>query len=83
VLKGVRGLGFMIGLEFAPKEQVPALAAHDKAASLQVVNRLHSAGLLTVPSGTQIIRFLPPLNLRREEASEGLALIEKTVKELA
>lgn len=83
VLTGVRGLGFMIGLEFAPKERIPALAANDKAVSLQVVNRLHSAGLLTVPSGTQIIRFLPPLNLRRDEAGEGLALIEKLVKELA
>jgi acetylornithine/N-succinyldiaminopimelate aminotransferase len=83
VVKGVRGLGLMIGLEFAPKEQVPAFAAHEKPASGQIVNRLHEAGLLTVPSGSQVVRLLPPLNLRQDEAAEGLAIIEQTIKKLA
>jgi acetylornithine/succinyldiaminopimelate/putrescine aminotransferase len=39
--------------------------------------------VLTVPSGTQVVRFLPALNLRREDAAEGLALIAGVVKAIA
>ena len=83
VLKTVRGLGFMVGLELQEKEKIPALAAGEKAASLQFVNRLHEAGLLTIPSGTQVVRLLPALNLTRPDAEEGIAIIERTVRSLA
>ena len=83
VLKTVRGLGLMIGLELAPKEQIPAFAANEQPASLQLVHRLHAAGLLTVPSGAQVVRFLPALNLRQEEAQEGLGILDQVLKELA
>lgn len=79
VLKSVRGLGFMLGLELQPKERIPALAGGDKAASTQLVTRLHAAGVLTIPSGAQIVRLLPPLNLRRDEAEEGLAILARAV----
>ena len=81
VVKRSRGLGFLLGLELA--ENIPALAGGDKPAALQFVNRLHAAGVLTVPAGTQIVRLLPPLNLMPAEAREGLAIIEAVVKELA
>ena len=83
VIKGVRGLGFLLGLELAAKEDIRALAASDKSASLQFVNRLHDAGVLTIPAGTQVIRLLPALNLSRAQAEEGLAIIRRAVKELA
>ncbi|NDF00822.1 MAG: aminotransferase class III-fold pyridoxal phosphate-dependent enzyme, partial [Verrucomicrobia bacterium] len=54
-----------------------------KVASLNFVNRLHDAGVLTVPSGTQVVRFLPALNLRREDVAEGLALITGVVRAVA
>ena len=82
VLKGVRGLGLMVGFELAPKEQIPAFVPGDKAASLQFANLLHQAGLLTIPSGTQVIRLLPALNLRQSEAEEGIAIIACVVKSL-
>jgi acetylornithine/N-succinyldiaminopimelate aminotransferase len=82
-LKAVRGLGLMIGLELADRERIPAFAASHKAAATQLVNRLHEAGLLTIPSGAQVVRLLPALNLTRPEAEEGLAIIEKVVKGLA
>ena len=82
VVKGVRGLGFMIGLELTPKESVPALATSDKPAAAQVVNRLHAAGLLTVPSGNQVIRLLPALNLTRAEAQEAVAILENVVRQI-
>ena len=80
VVKGSRGLGFMLGLELA--EKIPAFAASDKPAAIQFVNRLHTAGVLTIPAGAQIVRLLPPLNLKPQDAGEGIAKIEEVVKGL-
>jgi acetylornithine/N-succinyldiaminopimelate aminotransferase len=80
VVKGSRGIGFMLGLELA--EKIPAFAASDKPPAIQFVNRLHAAGVLTIPAGTQIVRLLPPLNLKPQEAGEGIAKIEEVVKSL-
>ena len=80
VLKQGRGLGFMLGIELA--EKVPGFAGNDKPAAIQFVNRLHAAGVLTIPAGAQIVRLLPPLNLTAQEAAEGLAKIEEVAKTL-
>ena len=81
VVKNARGLGFMLGLELA--ENIPAFATTDKPAAIQFVNRLHMAGVMTIPAGTHVIRLLPPLNLKPQEAAEGIAKIEELVKSLA
>ncbi len=83
VVRQARGLGFMIGLELVEKEKIPKLAASDKTAALEFVNRLHQLGVMTIPAGTQIVRLLPPLNLKPQEAGEGIARIEEVVKSLA
>ena len=83
VIKSVRGLGLMIGFELGEREKIPGLVASDKAASLQFVNRLHEAGLLTIPSGAQVVRLLPALNLTSAQAAEGLAIIERVVRQIA
>ena len=83
LLREVRGLGLMIGIEFAPKENIPALARGEKPVSLQMVERLHAAGLLTIPAGTQVVRLLPPLNITPDEADEALALLTAEVEKLA
>jgi len=80
VVKSARGLGFILGLEL--QEKIPAFAAGDKTPALQFVNRLHAAGVLTVPAGNQIVRLLPPLNLKPQEAGEGISKIEEVVKSL-
>ena len=80
VVKNARGLGFMLGLELA--EKIPAFAAGEKSAVIQFVNRLHAAGVMTIPAGTQVIRLLPPLNLNPQEAAEGISKIEEIVKSL-
>ena len=81
VIKIVRGLGFMVGVELA--SNIPAFAGEGKTAAVRFTNLLHAAGLLAIPAGTQIIRFLPALNLRRDEADEGLKIIESVVATLA
>ena len=72
VVKVVRGLGLMIGIEFQPRF---------KAA--EIVKELHKRNILTVPAGNSVIRLLPPLNLSRPEAEEGLRAVEKLVVDLA
>lgn len=83
VLRTVRGLGLMLGIELADKGDIPALAGSDRPAALQMVDRLHEAGVLTVPAGAQVIRLLPPLNLSDAEAEEGLRRLESVVARLA
>jgi acetylornithine/N-succinyldiaminopimelate aminotransferase len=81
VVKSARGTGFILGLELA--EKIPAFAASEKTPAIQFTNRLQAAGLLVVPAGYQIVRLLPPLNLKPQEAGEGISLIEQVVKSLA
>jgi acetylornithine/N-succinyldiaminopimelate aminotransferase len=81
VITTVRGLGLMIGVELA--EKIRAFSASEKSPAIQFVHRLHQAGLLAIPAGTRVIRLLPALNLSREEAAEGLRLIDDVVAKLS
>ena len=72
VVKIVRGLGLMIGIEFQPQFK-----------AVEIVKELHQRNLLTVPAGNSVTRLLPALNLSRVEAEEGLRIIEKLVVDLA
>jgi acetylornithine/N-succinyldiaminopimelate aminotransferase len=70
----VRGLGLMLGIElagdFAARVQCGA-----QTPSLWLVSRLHEAGMLTIPSGTHAIRWLPPLNVTREEVALAVDIL--------
>jgi predicted acetylornithine/succinylornithine family transaminase len=82
VAQTVRGLGLMLGLELAPDiPNLPGDAA--KTQAVRFVNLLHAAGLLAIPAGASVVRFLPPLNLRQSEAEEGLKIVETVVARLA
>lgn len=83
VVTNVRGLGFMVGFELAEKEKIPVFANGEKSAAMQMVNRLHDVGLLTIPAGNQVVRLLPALNLGRAQAEEGMQLIEAAVRAIA
>ena len=83
VIKTARGLGFMMGLELVEKEKIPAFASNDKTAAVQFAHRMHATGAMVVPAGTQVLRLLPALNLKLEEAGEGISKIEEVVKAIA
>lgn len=72
VVRVVRGLGLMIGIEFQPPFN-----------AIDLVKRLHERNVLTVPAGNSVIRLLPPLDLRNSEAEEGLRAIEALIVDLA
>jgi acetylornithine/N-succinyldiaminopimelate aminotransferase len=82
VIHEVRGMGLMIGIELAA--DIATLAGDPaKTQAVRFVNLLHTAGLLTIPAGTNVIRLLPALNLRQGEAEEGLRIIESVAAKLA
>jgi acetylornithine/N-succinyldiaminopimelate aminotransferase len=81
VVRDVRGLGLMIGIEFDSK--LSAFAREEKSPAIQVVNRLQEKNLLTVPAATSVVRLLPALNITRREAEEALLAIEEVIADLA
>jgi acetylornithine aminotransferase/acetylornithine/N-succinyldiaminopimelate aminotransferase len=83
VVKGVRGIGFMQGLELQPRDQIPGFARSDKPASLQMVHQLQETGVLTIPSGNQVVRLLPALNLPQDQLAEGLDSIRRVLQRIA
>ena len=82
IIQNVRGLGLMIGIEFAAA--IPNLPGDPaKLQSIRLTNLMHAAGLLVIPAGANILRLLPALNLTRGEAGEGLRILESVVAKLA
>jgi len=75
----VRGIGLLIGIQlsddFAKRANVP----EGKYPSLFLVERLHEAGLLTVPSGASAVRWLPPLNVKRAEIDEAVEITRRVL----
>ncbi|MFH1499746.1 MAG: aspartate aminotransferase family protein [Verrucomicrobiota bacterium] len=63
-LLGVRGLGFMVGLQL-PADPAPTVAA------------LREAGLLVPSAGGNVIRLLPPLNATRAELTRSVDILRK------
>jgi acetylornithine/N-succinyldiaminopimelate aminotransferase len=80
-VRGVRGLGLMLGLELAP--EIPSLKVEGKLPSAVFAMRLQEAGLLLIPAGPNVLRLLPPLNLTRGDAEEGLIILERVVAKLS
>jgi acetylornithine aminotransferase/acetylornithine/N-succinyldiaminopimelate aminotransferase len=82
VFCNARGLGLMLGIELAPDIQaLPGDPSRTQA--VRFAQLLHAAGVLTIPAGMQVLRLLPPLNLSRREAEEGLAALEAVAAKLA
>jgi acetylornithine aminotransferase/acetylornithine/N-succinyldiaminopimelate aminotransferase len=81
-IREVRGLGLMLGLELAPELAGVLPGDPAKSVTVRFTNLLHAAGLFVIPAGTQIIRLLPALNLRRSEAEYGLGIVEATIRSL-
>lgn len=75
-LAELRGVGLMLGfvLDPAAMAAVPGFPESGKTPSIFVVNAAREAGLLTVPAGETVVRWLPPLNVTEAEVDEALAI---------
>jgi acetylornithine/N-succinyldiaminopimelate aminotransferase len=79
LLQQIRGVGLMLGLTLVPDFAMRAKLTTDRAPSLWMVDRLHEAGLLVVPSGTHALRWLPPLNVSRAQIDEAANLLQSVL----
>jgi acetylornithine aminotransferase/acetylornithine/N-succinyldiaminopimelate aminotransferase len=80
----VRGVGLMLAFELAADfaTRVTGFPA-GKAPAIFVVEALHAAGLLTVPSGTHAVRWLPPLNVKLAEIDEAVAILRRVLAQFS
>lgn len=73
ILGDVRGWGLLMGV-VAKNEDYPAG---------NIVKEAMNNGLLLVPAGTNVVRFVPPLIVTSEDVQEALAKFEKAVETMA
>jgi predicted acetylornithine/succinylornithine family transaminase len=71
----VRALGLMIGLELAADFKEQLGLSDSRVPSLALTSILMDAGMLVIPAGERTIRFLPPLNVSREEIDAAMAIL--------
>jgi len=82
VIRNTRGLGLMLGIELTPN--IPNLPGDsNRTQAVRFAQLLHAAGVLAIPAGAQVLRLLPPLNLRQNEAQEGLSVLETVTARIA
>ena len=84
MVSGVRGLGLMIGfqLDVDRLEKSAVLKDEGRVASVAVVDALGEAGLLTVPAGGDVVRWLPPLVACQEDVDKAFGIMEKVLNDL-
>lgn len=73
-ISDVRGWGLIVGIEIA--ESCPAVAA-------DVAKALLAAGVLVVPAGPKVVRFVPPLIVSEEEVRQAFVKFEEALVALA
>lgn len=69
-IKEVRGLGFMLGIQLTKDTN-----------SLQMVGALRENGLFAMPAGDNVVRFVPPLNIKKKHVDEAIKILRKTLKQ--
>jgi acetylornithine/N-succinyldiaminopimelate aminotransferase len=65
-VKEVRGIGLMIGVEFSTDAK-------------PVTEKMVEHGLIGVAAGTNVVRFLPPLNITRADVDEAISKLERAL----
>ena len=74
----VRSIGLMVGVQF-DKQSFPK---GTRAPALEAVIRSMGQGLLAIPAGETVVRFLPPLNVTDTEIDEAVKKFAAAIGEL-
>ncbi len=74
IIGDVRGIGLMTGVELVEKNKDPAIEKRDI-----VIKRSFEGGLILLPAGDSVIRFVPPLIIGKSELDKGLEIFEKAL----
>lgn len=67
-IQEIRGLGLMIGMVC-------------KIDAMRLNNKLLDAGLLLIPAGDNTLRWLPPLNVTKDEYTQGLNILTQVLND--
>ena len=67
VISEVRGLGLLLGIKL-------------KVNNVNFIDKLLEKNLLTVKASENVVRLLPPLNVKKNEINKALEIIEKVCK---
>ena len=65
----VRGVGLLVGLQLFGDQT-------------KFIKKLTDNNLLTIRAGENVIRILPPLNVRKIEIDQAIKIIKKVCKEI-
>ena len=69
IIKEIRGRGLLIGIQL-------------KADQTKFIKKLMDNNLLTIRAAENVVRILPPLNVKKNEVNQALKIINKVCKEL-
>ncbi len=75
IIGDVRGIGLMIGAELVEENKEPASGKREA-----IVKRALDGGLILLPAGDSVIRFVPPLIISRNEIDKGLEIFEDALR---
>ena len=69
VIKNIRGKGLLIGIQLYSDQTI-------------FIKKLMDNKLLTIRAAENVVRILPPLNVKKKEVDQALKIINKVCKEL-
>ena len=69
VIKNIRGRGFLIGIQLHKDQTI-------------FIKKLMNKKLLTIRASENVIRILPPLNVKKKELDQAVKIISKVCSEL-
>jgi 4-aminobutyrate aminotransferase len=78
IIGDVRGIGLMIGIELVKNRETKERAVKERDTLIQ---ENFKRGLLLLECGRSVIRFIPPLNINKEQIDTALAIFEETLSE--
>ncbi len=79
IIGDVRGIGLMIGIELVKNRKTKERAVKERNTLIQ---ENFKKGLLLLECGRSVIRFIPPLNIKKEQIDIALTIFEETLTEL-
>ena len=80
-ISAVRAFGMMIGFELDAGffDSHPAVVASGRPASIWLARQMLDIGLMVVPAGTHVVRWLPPMNIQEAHVAEALQLFRQAL----
>lgn len=80
-ISSVRGLGFMTGVVLNPKASI-FQPTSNVAPSLQLTKKIQDEGMLVIPAGSDVVRFLPAYNIGSEHIEEAIEILRKSLSKM-